>query len=244
MLTSAPPALMFPTPEHGEPSALVHGGGAGAASAAGAKAIAAADTAPANSTGVSRAIFAIMILVLPRRGRPWQQRLTDAAAAVSRLRIQLLASDIARKPRAIAWLVRSRGHPIGMDLHGPPGIHARPPLGPATAHGPPGTPAETSPLGWAIAPGPPGTSAPAPSGPAAGSHGVPSGLKHGGGGGGSAAAVGASAIVVAAAPANNMDVIAFFSVAFMQLGYHPQATPKPKEWLSKRLGKPGRQHLQ
>jgi hypothetical protein len=53
-------------------------------------------------------------------------------------------------------------------------------------------------------------------------------LKHGGGGGGSSAvAIGASAIVDAAAPANNMDVIAFFSVAFMQVGYHQRGTPKP-----------------
>jgi hypothetical protein len=42
-------------------------------------------------------------------------------------------------------------------------------------------------------------------------------LKHGGS---SAAAIGASAIVDAAAPANKIDVIAFFSVAFMQVGYH------------------------
>jgi hypothetical protein len=61
MLMSAPPALMFPMPEHGEPSAFVHGGGGGgSAFAAGARATAAA---PANSTGIGREIFAIMILV-------------------------------------------------------------------------------------------------------------------------------------------------------------------------------------
>jgi hypothetical protein len=115
-----------------------------------------------------------------------------------------------------------------MDWHGPPGTQAMPPLGPAWAHGPPGTPALTSPLGAACAPGPAGTSAPAPWGPAAGWHGVPSGLKQGGGGGGSsAAAIGASAIDDAAAPANNMDVIAFFSVAFMKMGYHGPEGLKP-----------------
>src|SRR6478736_4113725 len=104
-----------------------------------------------------------------------------------------------------------------MVRHGPPGIQAMPPPGPACAHGPPGTPAETWPFEPACAPGPPGTSAPAPSGPAEGVHGVPSGLKHGGGGGGtgsSAIAAGAAAIAAAAAPANNMGVI-FVSFTIM-----------------------------
>ena len=106
-------------------------------------------------------------------------------------------------------------------MHGPFGTQATAPPGPAVAHGPPGTPADTLPLEPACAPGPPGTSAPAPWGPAAGAHGVPSGLKHGGGGGGagSAKAAGASAIAVAAAPANSMGVI-FVSFAIMKVGYH------------------------
>ena len=102
-----------------------------------------------------------------------------------------------------------------MDVHGPPGTQATPPPGPAWAHGPLGTPAQTCPLEPASAPGPPGTSAPAPSGPAEGVHGVPSGLKHGGGGiGSSAIAAGAAAIAAAAAPANNMGVI-FVSFTIM-----------------------------
>jgi hypothetical protein len=107
------------------------------------------------------------------------------------------------------------------ERHGPFGTQAVAPFGPNTAHGPPGIAAEPVPSLLATAPGPSGTSAPDPCGPAAGVHGVPSGLKHGGGGGGSsAAAIGASAIDDAAAPANKMDVIAFFSVAFMLVGYH------------------------
>ena len=60
---SAPPAVMLPMPEHGEPSAFVHGGGGGGSEyAAGATAMATA-AAPATNTGAIRAIFAIMILV-------------------------------------------------------------------------------------------------------------------------------------------------------------------------------------
>lgn len=63
MLMSAPRAVMFPMPEHAEPSALKHGGGGGGSALATGAATAKDAAAPANSTGISRAIFAIMILV-------------------------------------------------------------------------------------------------------------------------------------------------------------------------------------
>ncbi len=69
MLMSAPPALIFPRPEHAVPSAFTHGGGGGgSAMATGAATAAAAAAAPANDTSISRAIFAIMILVYHESG--------------------------------------------------------------------------------------------------------------------------------------------------------------------------------
>jgi hypothetical protein len=59
MFTSAPPPSILPMLEHGEPSALTHGGGGGCALEMGAAAIAAA-AAPANNMGVIFVSFTIM----------------------------------------------------------------------------------------------------------------------------------------------------------------------------------------